>query len=68
MAGQTSFEHRACTICQTRTVHKVIRSKNGMGRTLAEVAKCVDHRRWTDGRITVRRNGEWITIRPAEAA
>lgn len=60
----TSFEHRLCDVCRRRTIHKVTRSRNGVGRVLAEIAECLDHRTWSDGRIDVRRNGEWITLQP----
>jgi hypothetical protein len=53
MAGQKAIEQRPCPVCKRVTLHLVTRSKNGVGRTLAEVAKCREHREWSDGRIEV---------------
>jgi len=62
---RTTFEHRLCNVCKRRTVHKVTHSRDGMGRSRAQVADCVDHQIWVDGRVDVRRNGQWVTLVPA---
>jgi hypothetical protein len=66
MAGVKSIERRPCAICKRVTLHTVTKSKNGMGKTLAEDVDCRDHEVWSNGGIDVRdpRSGEWRTVRP----
>lgn len=68
MADVKSIEFRACRICRRRTVHLVTRSKDGMGRTRATIAECREHQEWSDGRIDVLRDGEWVTVTPAASS
>ena len=49
MVGHKSIERRPCAICRRVTPHTVTKSKNSMGKTLAEVAECREHRVWADG-------------------
>ena len=68
MVGHKSIERRPCAICRRVTPHTVTKSKNSMGKTLAEVAECREHRVWADGRIDVRDpgTGEWRTVKPPD--
>lgn len=67
MAGVKSIERQPCAICKRVTLHTVTKSKNGMGKTMAKVAECREHRVWADGGVDVRdsRTGEWLTVKPA---
>jgi ribosomal protein L44E len=57
-----SIEHRPCPTCRRSTLHEATHVKNGIGQTLAEIADCLEHRRWADGRVEIRgpRTGAWI--------
>lgn len=65
MVGQKTIEQRVCTVCRRKTVNVIQRSKNGVGRILAEIAKCQEHCEWAGGRIELRDavTGDWLEVR-----
>lgn len=54
-------ERQACRICWRATLHEVTIAPGG--RLVASVARCLEHREFTSGRIDVLGlDGQWRTI------